>query len=277
MSEEQKELTNLPATVQQDAMVLANMQNKAGFELLQRMAKLFASSDLVPKEFKGNVANCVIGLEMAQRMNASPLAVLQNLYIVHGKPSWSAQFIIAAINSTGKFSPLRFQVVGEKDQKEVTAWAIEKDTGERLEGPPVSIEMSKKEGWYSKNGSKWQTLPDLMLRYRAATFFGRLYAPEVLMGMQTSDEIYDVYDVDTDIQSKTESAKEALKEKLAEKRTRKPKQDPSPETEKPVIVDEPEDMIACAKNGGDMMKVNFCKEKCDQSMGCPELREYFES
>lgn len=178
--------------MQENPEVVAGFQSKNAFELLQRMAKMLAASDLVPQQFKGNVANCVIGLEMAQRMNASPLAVMQNLYIVHGKPSWSAQFITAAINSTGRFSPLRFQVTGDGTSKVVTAWALEKDTGERLEGPPVSIEMAKAEGWYDKNGSKWKTMPDLMLRYRAATFFGRLYAPEVLMGMKTQDEIEDI-------------------------------------------------------------------------------------
>jgi hypothetical protein len=177
---------------QTEVQTLAGFHSKDGFELLQRMAKMLASSDLVPVQFKGNIANCVIGLEMAHRMNASPLAVMQNIYIVHGKPSWSAQFITAAINSTGHFSPLRFRVEGSGDQKTCTAWAIEKATGEQLEGPPVSIGMAKAEGWFEKNGSKWKTMPDLMLRYRAATFFGRLYAPEVLMGMKTQDEIEDI-------------------------------------------------------------------------------------
>lgn len=177
--------------IQAEETILAGFQSKDSFELLQRMAKMLAASDLVPAQFKGNIANCVIGLEMAQRINASPLAVMQNLYIVHGKPSWSAQFVTAAINSTGKFSPLRFQAMGDGEAKTCLAWAVEKATGERLEGPPVSIAMAKAEGWYDKNGSKWKTMPDLMLRYRSATFFGRLYAPEVLMGIKTMEEIED--------------------------------------------------------------------------------------
>lgn len=163
-----------------------------GFELMQRQAKVLASSDLVPKEFKGNIANCIIGLEVASRIGASPLAVLQNLYIVHGKPGWSSQFIIAAVNSTGKFSPLRFEMSGEGDKRTCTAWAIDLSAGDRLESPQVSIAMAKSEGWVEKAGSKWKTMPELMLRYRAATFFGRLYAPEILMGMQTMEEVEDV-------------------------------------------------------------------------------------
>lgn len=46
-------------------------------------------------------------------------------------------------------------------------------------------------GWFSKDGSKWRTMPELMLRYRAASFFGRLYAPDILYGMQTTEEVED--------------------------------------------------------------------------------------
>jgi hypothetical protein len=145
----------------------------------------------VPDAFKGNIGNCVIALEMAHRMGANPMAVMQNLYIVHGRPGWSAQFIIACLNQCQKFSPLRFRMSGEGENYQCIAWAKELESGEILEGPPVSMLMAKKENWSTKNGSKWQTMPELMLRYRAATFFGRLYAPDLLMGMQTAEELGD--------------------------------------------------------------------------------------
>jgi rubrerythrin len=190
---------NLPETINKNVPVSAGFGNSDSFELLQRQAKLLASSELVPKEFQGKIANCVIALEMANRIGASPMAVLQNLYIVHGKPSWSSQFIIAALNSTGGFSPLRFAITGEGDQKTCVAWAIERETGERLESPPVSIQMAKDEGWLSRSGSKWKTMPELMLRYRSATFFGRLYAPQILMGMRTEEEARDIIDVTPEV------------------------------------------------------------------------------
>lgn len=168
--------------------------NLDAFEAGQRICKMLSSSSLVPTAYQGNIANTFIALEMATRTGSSPLVVMQNLYIVHGRPAWSAQFVIAALNACGKFSPLRFEIAGEGDKRTCKAWAIEHGTGERLEGPPVSVEMAKAEGWYSKNGSKWQTMPELMLRYRAASFFGRLYAPDILMGMRTSEELQDSVD-----------------------------------------------------------------------------------
>jgi len=191
-------MENLPVSVTPGMEITPTSQKESffldgnSFEHGQRIAKMLASSDLVPAQFKGNIQNVLIAMELANRTGSSPLAVMQNLHIIHGRPSWSAQFIIACLNSCGKFSPLRFEMTGKDDALECRAVANDLSTGERIEGTAASIQMAKKEGWYSKAGSKWQTMPELMLRYRSATFFGRLYAPEILMGMSTSDELQDI-------------------------------------------------------------------------------------
>jgi hypothetical protein len=215
---------------------IAGFGSSKAFELLMRQAKLISSSTLVPEQFSifdknGKLktreeqsyalSNATIAMEMAGRIGASPLMVCQNLYIVHGRPGWSSQFIIAAINASKKFSPLRFEIGAEEPEKEFScqvtewengkkvtktvkeniknrtcvAWATENGTGERLESPPVSLAMAVQEGWFSKNGSKWQTMPELMLRYRSATLFGRLYAPELLMGIRSEEELHDIIDI----------------------------------------------------------------------------------
>lgn len=213
--------------------------NLEAFELSQRIAKMLSNSTLVPEQYRATIqkksgkdeygnqlwreepnpnglSNCVIALNMSNRMGADPLMVMQNLYLVNGRPSWSSQFIMAGINSSGRFSALRFEIkdLGEKEvectetvwenrkPKKVTktvkindfscvAWAIERETGERLESSKITIEMAVKEGWYTKDGSKWQTMPEQMLRYRAASFFGRVYAPELLMGLRSAEEEQD--------------------------------------------------------------------------------------
>lgn len=163
-----------------------------GFDHAQRVAKMLSSSNLIPEQYRGNVQNTMIALEMANRIGASPLMVMQNLYIVQGKPSWSSSFIIASLNACKRFSPIRFEMSGEGDEYGSTAWAYDLATKERLEGPKVTMAMAKAEGWTTKTGSKWKTMPELMFRYRAAAFFGRLYAPDILMGMQTVEEVQDV-------------------------------------------------------------------------------------
>lgn len=162
----------------------------SNWELAQRQAKAFAASDLVPQQFRGNLPNCLIALEMANRMGASPLMVAQNLYVVHGNPGWSSKFLVACFNQSGRFSSLRYE--WNETRTACRAWAVEKATGERIDGPQVSIEMAKAEGWSTKNGSKWKTMPELMLMYRAAAFLIRTYAPEISMGLSTEEELRDI-------------------------------------------------------------------------------------
>lgn len=170
--------------------------NMEGFELMQRIAKAFSSSDLVPKQYQGNLPNCMIALDMAQRIGANPLQVMQNLYVVHGAPGWSSKFLIATVNTCGRYSTMRYEWKGSPGEKGYgcRAWAVERETNERLDGVWVTWEMVNAEGWASKSGSKWKTMADQMFIYRAAAFWQRAYAPELGMGLQTVEEMQDVYD-----------------------------------------------------------------------------------
>lgn len=181
---ENNELTIISNTTGESGQVFAPAQ----FEHAQRIAKLLSSSDLVPNQYKGNIANTMVALEMAHRMNASPLMVMQNLHIIHGRPSWGSSFIIASLNSCGRFGTLRF----ESTPTSCKAVTTDKQSGTILEGPTVTMEMARLEGWSEKPGSKWKTMPELMLKYRAAAFFGRLYAPEIMMGLYSADEVVDI-------------------------------------------------------------------------------------
>lgn len=196
------------------------------FEAMQRIGKAYAESTIVPKVYQNNIGNCIIALEISHRMNIPPLMVMQNLYVVNGNPSWSSKFLVATINSGGRYSALRYRKrnlgkVGkirlttyewdsatkqkrpvnrefdgtDIDNIECVAYATEKATGEVLESDPVTIEMAVREGWYTKDGSKWVTMPQLMLTYRAAAFWQRVYAPEVSMGFGTVEEEADIQDV----------------------------------------------------------------------------------
>lgn len=232
--------TSAVAAPRQDAPM--SLLTGSGFDQIQRVAKALAGSTLVPVQYRAfaevksygkvtgytpnaaGLPNCIVALNMAQRMGADPLMVMQNLYVIEGRPSWSSQFIIAQLNSCGRFSPLRFDISAPGDAEEITysvtawkndkktteqriakvqhqtcrAWVIEKETGDRLEGPTVSIQMAIDEGWLTKNGSKWLTMPEVMLRYRAASLLGRLYAPELLMGLQSREEVEDFIQAERD-------------------------------------------------------------------------------
>lgn len=178
-------------------LVRAGFGDSESFALLQRMANALAQSTLVPQAYQNNLPNCIIALELAGRIGASPLMVAQNLYIVHGKPAWSSQFLIAAINQCGRYTSLRYEWKGEEntDSWSCRAWALEKSTGERVQGAAVTLKMAKDQGWYGRKDSKWPSMTELMMTYRAATYFARTNAPELTMGLRSEDEERDVIDV----------------------------------------------------------------------------------
>ena len=180
-------MTDSALTTTRPSSIYAGME---AFDNAQRIAKSLASSTLVPQQFQGQqgYANCLVALEIAGRMNLSPLQVMQNLHIIHGRPSWSSQFIIALINGCGRFEPLQYRVTGKGDDLACQCVAKEISTSADLEGPTVTMAMAKAEGWATKSGSKWRTMPDLMIRYRAAAMWGRLYIPDLLVGISHSQE-----------------------------------------------------------------------------------------
>jgi len=166
----------------------------AAFDAAQRMAKALSSSTLVPPEYQGQqgLANSLIALEMSGRMGLSPLIVMQNLRIIYGRPSWSSQFLIATVNASGRFSPLRFGFDQEDNPTSCYAHATDKESGELLKGPAITMAMAQAEGWSTRSGSKWKTMPELMLSYRAAAFWVRLYCPEISLGLVTQEEAVDI-------------------------------------------------------------------------------------
>lgn len=185
----------LQQTTPTQSQALSAFSSESAFVSVQRMAKALASSTLVPDAYRGeaNLGNCIIALELSQRIGASVMAVMQSMVPIHGKPTWSAAFLIATVNSCGRFSPMRFRWVGKENTDEwgCRAYAVEREGNLELVGALVTIAMAKAEGWYTKNGSKWKTMPEQMLQYRAAAFWTRAYAPEIALGMHTAEEIHD--------------------------------------------------------------------------------------
>lgn len=157
---------------------------------MRQTAELFANADIVPKAFQGNLGNCFIAIQLADRMKADPFLVMQNVDIIHGKPGFSSKFLIGCFNSCGRFSAIRYEH-DDQDGGRTRACATELATGREILGPWVSMNMAKAEGWVSKNGSKWQTMPELMRSYRAAAFMIRVTAPEISLGLPTTEEVID--------------------------------------------------------------------------------------
>jgi len=180
--------------------VLQVFSGLAAFDAAQRMARALCSSTLVPKEYQGQqgLANSLIALEIAGRMRLSPLVVMQNMTPIHGRPTWSSKFLIATVNASGRFSPLRFVFDNPEAPTRCRAVATDKATAEVLEGETITLELARKEGWWSRKDrqgnetSKWQTMTGQMLRYRAAAWWANVYCPEIALGLITQEEALDI-------------------------------------------------------------------------------------
>lgn len=229
------ETTNVPAVQLQPTPAIFNFFDVEQFKTMQRVSRVFANSELVPDMYKTTkdntedkaMANCMIAIEISQRIGASPLMVMQNLVIIYGRPSWSSKFLIGTVNTCGRFNSLKYRITNlgkvgmipytdyvwndqvkkklpvtkqydgtQIDNLECIAYTCEKGSDDVLESAPVSIKMAIEEGWYTKSGSKWTTMPLQMLRYRAASFWTSTYAPELSMGMRTDDEVRDIVDIE---------------------------------------------------------------------------------
>lgn len=161
---------------------------------LLEQAKFLSNSTIVPVQYQRKPENCYIAIDMANRMGVPVMMVMQNLYIVQGKPSWSGTAIKSMLENSGKFEDLETVYVGQPNTDNWGAFVTAKlkKNGKVLKGATVTIKTAKDEGWYNKSGSKWKTMPELMLTYRANAWFARQFAPELLMGLQSVEEVEDV-------------------------------------------------------------------------------------
>ena len=177
----------------QQLSVLGAFANSEQFQMATQAAEMLASSSMVPDAYKRNPGSCFIAINTALRLRMDPLMVMQNLYVVHGTPSWSGKFAIALIQTCGKFNGIKFEE--RRDGERLVGMrlvATKKETGEEVRGVWVTEEVADKEGWLKKNGSKWVSIPELMYRYRAAAFFARTECPEVLNGLSVEGEAEDI-------------------------------------------------------------------------------------
>lgn len=190
------QLATTDASPPPQALSQAISQGAERFALLQRQARMFACSPLVPDHLRKGppevaMANCYIALTLAEAMGEVPLIVMQNIHFVHGVAGFKSEYKIARANRSGIFTGRIDWRIDKTDPKNMkaTAFAILKDTGEEV-AFTCDLEMARAEGWTSNK--KYQTMPEVMLRYRSASFLIRFYAGDVMLGYQTIEEMEDV-------------------------------------------------------------------------------------
>lgn len=168
------------------------LTNFSDFGQMMQVAEVLSRATMVPEAFRGNPGDVLIALNVAKRFDLEPLMVLQNMYIVHGSPSWSGKFISTLVNKSGKYRDIEYLPVNGQDwQGGLYVQAIEVKTGKVVKGPAITPAVVQAEGWLGKNGSKWRTMPEMMYHYRAMSWFAKVHCPEVVLGMSSAEELAD--------------------------------------------------------------------------------------
>lgn len=162
---------------------------------LQRMARMYCESGLVPRHYEGNLPGTAIAIQLALRCKVPILTFLQWSYPVRGKICVESKLAVAMLIASGLIDGRpRYQFAGEGKAKACTCFAIDKQSGEEFH-QTVTWQMVEDEGWHKPKDSqpsKWMTLPDLMFQYRSAMFLIRVHYPDVLMGMTSLEEAQDI-------------------------------------------------------------------------------------
>lgn len=169
-----------------------------------KMATVISKTSIVPDAYKDNAGSCLIAIDIANRMGLSPIMVMQNSQTVKGNFTWKGSACKGLIDNCGRFKQTEYVFIGEKNTSNWGCYmkAFDTETGKMVTGTTVDMQMAKDEGWLDKSGSKWKTMPELMLQYRAATFFARTNCPQVLMGFNTTEELIDIGKGEEEIKEK---------------------------------------------------------------------------
>lgn len=189
-------------------------ENPAEFAVRSEIARALSKTCFIPEAFRGKPEDCLVALDMAARLELNPIAVFSDIYVIDNRASFSSKFLIALVNRSGRFSRIQYEegIDGEADvtfsgwgeqrgQRKTwkekvpnyfaTASFTELASGEVFTSPRVDLRFAEKNGWVSKNGSKWQTMPEIMCRYRAASILIKSVCPEIVMGLEWADDLQD--------------------------------------------------------------------------------------
>lgn len=177
-------MTEKDIEIREDSMSPAAVQARIQY------AKALSSSDLLPVAYRGKPANVLIAVEMGNALGLKPMAALNGIAVINGKPTLSADLMAAVVRNAGH----KLRV--EEKPGAVRATLI------RSDDPDFSYEAIWDQGKAEKAGlwgkGNWVKYPGQMLRARAISevirqgasecLFGAIYTPEELESVATGDD-----------------------------------------------------------------------------------------
>lgn len=174
-------------------------RNDGQFSLVPRdfgeameFARLMASSDMVPKDYKGKPANVIVAVQMGQELGLNPMQALQNIAVINGRPCLWGDAVLAIVKSHPKCRG----VLETYDEQQQAATCVIKRQGNPDTVATFGVEDAKAAGLWGKQGP-WTQYPKRMLKMRARSFACRDAFPDALRGISSAEEMADVVDAKT--------------------------------------------------------------------------------
>jgi hypothetical protein len=170
-------------------------------EALQ-LASLLSKSKLIPKGFE-NPEACLLGILYGMEVGLSPIAALQRMAIIDGRPTIWGDAALALVEASGLLIKIEERIESDpiKNDHQSSTGLSQSDVYKSKtaicqvmrsgRSEPInrtfSIEDAKRAGLWQKPGP-WTDYPDRMLMMRARAFALRDAFPDVLMGLYLKEE-----------------------------------------------------------------------------------------
>ena len=168
---------------------------------IQEFSKIMSTGGAtVPKHLQGNPADCMAVTMQAFQWGMNPFAVAQKTHLVNGTLGYEAQLVNAVIVSSGAIiGKFKYEYIGKWDEYQKTKKTNEDEIKLNL-GIKVGAILTGDQDitWGEplylsdvtiRNSPLWKSAPKQQIAYLAIKYWARLYCPEVILGVYSTDEL----------------------------------------------------------------------------------------
>lgn len=178
-----------------------------------RFADMLSKSSMVPKDYQGNPANCVIAMQWGMEIGLQPLQAMQNIAVINGRPAIWGDAMLAIVRGSGLL-----ESITEDPTADGCTCTVKRRGDAEAVTREFTIEDAKKAGLYGKQGP-WQQNPKRMMQMRARAFALRDVFTDVLRGIHVA-EIAQDEPVEKDITAESSTVSAPTKPASRAERTR---------------------------------------------------------
>lgn len=174
-------------------------------------AKMIAHSGMVPKQYDGKPGAVLVAIQMGAELGLSPMASIQNIAVINGRPSLWGDAMLAIVTS----HHLCESVTEWHSDDRKSAYCRVLRRGREPVERSFSVDDARAAGLWGKQGP-WTQYPQRMLQMRARGFALRDSFPDLLRGITPAEEAIDIVDRRPEFVEPTEGVHRARKTNTAD-------------------------------------------------------------